>query len=214
MLQHANSKVMARMAPLIELLSLLLFTFGINMIPFASPSNLLIASNAALLVNSDPLSIGVLVALGSTCAKLIHYTISFFVGKRAGEKRRRRLDIAAAKTRRWAFPAILVAAATPIPDDPIIIPLGLMKYNPVKFTLAYFTGKLTITVAGAFLGGLGDQFLSGYLSQGVLAIISVILTIAITVVLLKVDLSGTAEQLLKKLGWVKNDKHPKENYQQ
>jgi len=192
---------MAKMASLIELLGVLLVSFGINMIPFTSPSNLLIASNAALLVNSDPLSVGGLVALGATCAKLIHYIISFFVGKHVGEERRKRLDTAAVKTKRWAFLAVFIAAATPIPDDPVIIPLGLMRYNPAKFTLAYFAGKLSIASIGALFGGFGDQLLSGYLSQGVLVIISIVLTIAITVVLLKVDLSRMAEQILKKLGF-------------
>lgn len=202
------------MASLIELLGVLLVAFGINMIPFASPSNLLIASNAALLVNSDPLSIGVLVAFGSTYAKLIHYTVSFFVGKHIGRERRKRLDVAAVKTKRWAFLAIFIAAATPIPDDPVIIPLGLMKYNPAKFTLVYFAGKLSIAVLGAFLGGFGEQLLSGYVSQVALAIISIVVTIAITVVLLKVNLSRIAERILKKLGWVKNGKHSEENAQQ
>ncbi len=189
------------MASLMELLGILLASFGINLIPFAGPSNLLIASNAALLVNADPLSIGIPVALGATCAKLVHYTISFFVGKHLGEERKRRLERVAAKTRRWAFLAILIAAATPIPDDPVVIPLALMKYSPAKFASAYFIGKLSIAVLGAFLGEFTDQFLSGYLSQGLLVVISIVLTIVITVLLLKVDLSRTAEQILKRLGW-------------
>jgi membrane protein DedA with SNARE-associated domain len=192
---------MGKMALLIELLGVLLVSFGINMIPFASPSNLLIASNAALLVNSDPLSIGVLVALGATSAKLIHYGISFFVGKHIGEKRKKRLETAATKTRRWAALAVFIAAATPIPDDPVIIPLGLMKYSPAKFAVFYFAGKLLVTVSGAFLGGFGEQLLSGYVSQAVLAVVSIVLTVAITVVLLKIDLSQTAKRILKKLGW-------------
>lgn len=113
------------MAPLIELLSVLLISFGINMIPFASPSNLLIASNAALMVDSDPFSIGLFVALGATSAKLIHYAISFFAGKHMSEKTEKRLQTAATKTRRWAALAVFIASATPIPDDPVIVPLGL-----------------------------------------------------------------------------------------
>ena len=192
---------MGKMALPIELLSVLLVSFSINMIPFASPSNLLVASSAALLVDSDPLSIGVLVALGATSAKLIHYTISFFVGKHVGEKRRKRLETAAAKTRRWAALAVFIAAVTPIPDDPVIIPLGLMKYSPARFAVFYFAGKMLVTVIGAFLGGFGEQLLSGYVSQVVLAIISIALTITITVVLLKIDLSQIAERILKKIGW-------------
>lgn len=189
------------MALLIELLSVLLVSFGINMIPFASPSNLLVASSAALLVNSDPLSIGVLVALGATSAKLIHYAISFFVGKHVGEKRRKRLETARAKTRRWAALAVFIAAVTPVPDDPVIIPLGLMKYSPARFAVFYFAGKLLVTGIGAFLGGFGEQLLTGYVNQVVLAIISIVLTIAITVVLLKIDLSQIAERILKRIGW-------------
>lgn len=190
-----------RMASMIELLGVLLVSFGINMIPFASPSNLFIASNAALLISSNPLSIGIAVALGATLAKLVHYTVSFFVGKHIGEDRRKRLDAAALKTRKWAFLAVFIAAATPIPDDPVIIPLALMKYNPAKFASAYFTGKLLIAVLGAFLGYFGEGFLSEYLNQGLLMIISIVMTISITFVLLKVDLSKIEEQILKKLGW-------------
>lgn len=203
-----------QMELLIELLSVLLVSFGINMIPFASPSNLLIASNAALLVNADPLSIGVLVASGATCAKMVHYIISFFVGKHVGEERRKRLDAAAVKTRRWALLAVFVAAATPIPDDPVIIPLGLMKYSPAKFALGYFTGKLSITVFGALLGGFGDQILGGYISQVTLIIISIVLTVAITIVLLKVDLSRTTQRILKKIGWGKNGEHAEKSVKQ
>jgi len=192
------------MTSLIESLSVLLGSFGINMIPFFSPSNLFIASNVMLVIQSDPFSIGFLVAIGATCAKLVHYTLTFFIGKHVREEHRKRLEIAAEKMRRWAFLAIFLAALTPIPDDPVVIPLGLLKYNPVKFTLAYFTGKLSIAIIGAFLGELSYQFLGGYLGQIVLVIISVVLTIAITVFLLKVDLSKIEEQTLKKLGWSKD----------
>jgi len=189
------------MALLIELISVLLVSFGINMIPFASPSNLLVASSAALLVNSDPVSIAVLVALGATSAKLIHYTISFFISKHVSEKRRKRLETARAKTRRWAELAVFIAALTPVPDDPVIIPLGLMKYSPARFAVFYFSGKLVVTWIGAFLGGFGEQLLSGYLNQAVLVIISIVLTVAITLVLLKINLSQIVESIFERIGW-------------
>jgi len=202
------------MAAPIELFSVLLFTFGVNMIPFAGPSNLLIASNAAILVNSDPWSIGLIVALGSTSAKLIHYTVTFFIGKHVSEKRKQRLQNTAKKTKKWAIPAIFIAAASPVPDDPVVIPLGLMRYNLGKFAAAYFAGKLSIAVLGAFLGGMSEEFLGGYVSQVALFIISLVLTIVITVVLLKVDLSETIERTLRKLKLVRSDKHPNENQNQ
>jgi len=183
---------------LYELLGILLTSFGLNLIPFAGPSNLLIASNAALLVKADPLVIGFLVAFGSASAKLIHYSVSFFIGEHLSEERRRRLDATALKVRRWAFFALFVAAATPIPDEPVVIPLGLLKYNPLKFYLAFFAGKLTITIIGAYLGRAGQQFLAPMISEETLMIASIILTVVVTLMLLKIDVEKIANKVLKR----------------
>lgn len=186
------------MASTYELLGVLLTSFGINLIPFASPSNLFIASNAALIVNSDPFTLGFLVALGSALAKGIHYVIAFSISKHLSEKRRQRLDAEALKVKRWAFVLLFAAAASPIPDEPIVVPLGLLRYNPAKFFLAFFFGKLSITIIGAYLGDWSEGFLSSVISQQILVVISIILTVVITLILLKVDLGKIAERILKR----------------
>ena len=91
-----------------------------------------------------------------------------------------------------------LAAATPIPDEPVVIPLGLMKYSPPKFFLSYFLGKLSIAVAGAFLGNMAEKTFSGWLSPEAMIVISIVLTVVITIVLLKVDLGKLAKRFLKK----------------
>ena len=186
------------MASLIELIGVLIGSFLVNLIPFAGPSNLFIASTAALSVTADPFTIGFLVALGATMAKSIHYVVTFFVGKRMGERRRRAIDANAQKIKRWAFPLLYIAAASPIPDEPVVIPLGLMKYNPAKFFTAYFLGKVTITIIGAFLGTWTEHVLSPLLSQEAMIVLSVILTILITVILLKVDIGKIIEKIFKR----------------
>lgn len=187
------------MASPIELIIVLLTSFGFNIIPFAGPSNLFIASNAALLLPAaDPFALGFLVALGASLAKSVHYLVTFFVSKHLSEKRRKRLDADATKIKKWAFMLLFVAAASPIPDEPVVIPLGLMKYNPTKFFTAFFLGKLSITVAGAFLGGWTGEFLSGTISDTAMIVISIVLTIIITIILLKVDLSKLVDKYLKR----------------
>jgi membrane protein YqaA with SNARE-associated domain len=187
------------MASLYDLLGVLLTSFGINLIPFAGPSNLLIAANAALIVKADPWTIGFLVAVGSASAKLIHYVITFFAGSLVSEKRRKILDAESQRVKRWAFPALFLAAATPIPDEPVIIPLGLLKYNPVKFYLAIFLGKLSITIIGAYLGKSGGDFFSSVISQQTLAVISILLTITVTILLLKVDVLKVLQSIKKRI---------------
>jgi len=185
-----------------DLFAILLSSFGLNLIPFAGPSNLFIASNFALAMNvEDPatlVTIGILVALGSALAKSIHYLFSFFVGEHLNQKQRQRLDSDALKAKRWAPILLFVAAATPIPDEPVVIPLGLMKYNPMKFFTAFFLGKLSITVLGAFLGSWTRHTFSEWFSPEAVIVLSIALTVAVTVILLKVDLSKLAEKLLKR----------------
>jgi membrane protein YqaA with SNARE-associated domain len=193
------------MASLYDLVGVLLTSFGINLIPFAGPSNLLIAADAALIVKADPWIIGFLVAVGSASAKLIHYVVTFFAGRLVSEKRRKILNAESQKIKRWAFLALFVAAATPIPDEPVIIPLGLLKYNPIKFYIAFFLGKLSITIIGAYLGKSGEEFFSSVISQQIMVVISILLTIAVTVLLLKVDVAKILQNIKKRIMRVRTE---------
>ncbi len=188
------------MAAIIELLIVLFSSFGFGLIPFAGPSNLLIASTWALSLGySDPASLvalGLVVALGAAFAKGIHYMVTFFVSKHLSEKRQQRLNADASKVKRWAFLLLFAAAATPIPDEPIVIPLGLMKYSPIKFFIAFFLGKLSITIFGAFFGSWVEG--TNILDQNALIVLSVVLTIVITIMLLKVDFGKLAERFMKR----------------
>jgi membrane protein YqaA with SNARE-associated domain len=190
------------MVSIIEFIIIFLTGFGFNLIPFAGPSNLLIASTAAIgLGNADAATlvfIGFSIALGAALAKGIHYMVTFFVSGHLSPKRQARLDADASKIRRWAMPLLFLVAASPLPDEPVVIPLGLMKYSPVKFFLSYFLGKLTIAIAGAFIGQEASILFSGWLSPEVMVAISIILTIVITIILLKVDIGKLAGRFFKK----------------
>ncbi len=181
-----------------EFIGVFIFSFGLNMIPFASPSNFFIASNAALIVSSDPFTLGFIVALGSALAKFVHYLVSFFVGKRLNEKYRRRVDAKTVKIKRWAFPLLFAVAASPIPDEPLVIPLGLMKYSPSKFFSAYFLGKLLITTIGAYVGIVTGEALTSTFGSTVLVLGSIALTIIVTVLLLKVDVGKILNKIFKR----------------
>ena len=193
----------------IEFVITFLYAFGLNLKPFFGPSNLLIASTAAIgMTNADPAAliiIAFLIALAAGLAKGIHYLITFFVSGHLSEKSRAQLDVKARKVRRWAFPMLYLAAATPIPDEPVVIPLGLMKYSPSKFFLAYFLGKITITVAGVFLGSWVESNFSGLLSQEAMIVISIALTAIITVIMFKVDVGKLLDKILKREGLQKQE---------
>jgi membrane protein YqaA with SNARE-associated domain len=152
------------MIPIIEMLIVFATAFGFGLIPFAGPSTLFIASNAAVILGATDVTtlvlVAFLVAMGSALAKSVHYLTTFVISKRLSKERQQRLNADAKIVSRWAFLFLFAAATTPIPDAPIVIPLGLTKYSPYKFFSAYFMGKLVITTAGAFLGSWTGQQLS------------------------------------------------------
>ena len=186
------------MAAVYEFLSVIASSFVLNLIPFAGPSNLLIAFNAALLLEANPLVVGLMVAIGSSGAKLIHYVTTFFLGGAMKENHRRRFEHAG-KRLEWKALAVFLAAATPLPDDPVIVALGIIRYSPLRFLMAYFLGKLLITSTGAYLGRLGQNLLSPIVNQELLTALSIALTIVVTLMVLKVDVGKAIAEFRRRL---------------
>ncbi|MFH0749066.1 MAG: VTT domain-containing protein [Candidatus Bathyarchaeota archaeon] len=167
------------------------FAFIINLIPFISPSNLIIAGAAgSMFPTLNLLIVGIAIALGASIAKTIHFGLSFFAGnlikKRKGETT---INIENKPPfLQVGMIALFIAAISPVPDDPVIIPLGLMRYNPLKFFTAYFTGKIIVTVFGVYIGQSFGLTIEGILGETLTIVISVVSTIIIIILMTQPDI--------------------------
>ena len=166
---------------------LLIICFIINMIPFLSPSNMVLAGAAMLLLPGyNPILVGIIVAISATAAKLIH----FFVvrGSRVvlSEERLLSLDAEKKRVEKWGALALFIAAASPVPDDPLIVYVGLTKYSTLKFTISYFIGKVAVTIAGALIG----YSVGGFFESMPIVLASIALTALITGFLFKRKTEG------------------------
>ncbi|MCL2288144.1 MAG: hypothetical protein FWC33_03045 [Candidatus Bathyarchaeota archaeon] len=190
------------MLTIFEVIIVLITSFGFNIIPFFGPSNVFIASFAAIKIDntnfSSVLIIGALVALGATIARIIHYKIMPHISSRLSEKKRVTLESNAARISKHAFLLLCVTAATPLPEEPVIISLASIKYNIIKFATAFFLGKLFIATMSAYAGNIiGNSFTEWFSNSFpvwltpdmALTIMSTCLAIIVTVILLKVDLN-------------------------
>ncbi len=146
-------------------LGLFVVCFAINMIPFLSPSNMVLAGVAAATLraagwsNDVWIPVGVIVAIAATLAKAIHYYIVRGSRVVLSEERLHSLESEKARVEKWGALALFIAAASPVPDDPLIVYVGLTKYSVLKFVASYFSGKVTVTLAGAWIGGeIGSLF--------------------------------------------------------
>ena len=151
----------------------------INLIPFASPSNLVLAGAIALLLpGSDRLLTPIMVAFGATISKSVHYRVSGFLAGRIGGGERRFTYL-----RRYGTLGTFIAAVTPIPDDPLVIPLGMAKFSFIRFFLTYFIGKLIVCSVGVYLSLELENLMAVFDYR--MTAVSVILTVLAVTVLLK-----------------------------
>tara|TARA_Y100000590_G_scaffold296854_1_gene334475 strand:+ start:126 stop:662 length:537 start_codon:yes stop_codon:yes gene_type:complete len=83
-------------------------------------------------------------AITATVAKQIIFAISYGGRRIISEKTKQRMRPFQKLVKRYGAGAAFFAAATPIPDDLVYVPLGLAKYNPLRFFIATLTGKIVL----------------------------------------------------------------------
>jgi len=145
--RHVDLWELFPFTPEVGYLGLAIVSFFGSLIPFVPiPSFVLVATMAV----GEQFDIHVLVliaALTSTAAKQIIFYVSYGGRKIISEKTKKRMKPFQKLVKRYGGSAAFVAAATPIPDDLVYIPLGLAKYNPKRFFVATLLGKFVLYYA-------------------------------------------------------------------
>ena len=153
-------------SPEVGYLGLGLVNFFGSLIPFIPlPGFLLLASMSV----GDQFNLHVLAllsALTATAAKQIIFYVSYEGRHILNEKTRKRMRPFERLVKRYGAAAAFFAAATPIPDDLVYVPLGLAKYNPKRFFIATLTGKIVLSYSIVFIShNLGLSLIDPFLEN-------------------------------------------------
>lgn len=137
----------------------------------------------------NPFLLGVTCGLGSTVGEFSAYMIGRG-GRRVLEDRYgERLRGAKLLVQRYGALAIFLFALLPLPDDLILIPLGILRYDLRKAIFSMVIGKMIMCLSVAYAGKYSYEIVrevfksSGYLG----GIASVILLVVIMIALVKID---------------------------
>ena len=122
--------------------------------------------------------------LGAAIGKLLSYLVGLSSRYFTSEEKRRRLDALkkiSNMTSSYGFLIILLATATPMPDDAILVPFGMMKYDLLKYFSACFLGKTILTMVIISWRKALDTLLTtiGWKLSLVISIIAFLIIIAI-----------------------------------
>jgi membrane protein DedA with SNARE-associated domain len=212
----AFSEALFPFASEVGYIALSLVSFFGSLIPFVPiPSFVVLATMAV----GEQFNIHILAIVGAvtaTFAKMIIFYVSYGGGKILSDKTRKRMKPFERLVKKYGGAAAFVAAATPIPDDLVYIPLGLAKYNPRRFFVATLSGKFVlsyiIVIIAHYVGlSILDPLLENIESTSTIylgmIVFAAILTVTI-ILLLRLDW----EKILGKFApWTLEDNENKED---
>ncbi len=132
-------------APEVGYLGLGLVNFFGSLIPFVPLPGFLLLATMSVGDQFDIHILALLSAITATIAKQIIFYVSYGGRRIINEKTRKRMRPFERLVKRYGAGAAFFAAATPIPDDLVYVPLGLAKYDPKRFFIATLTGKIVLS---------------------------------------------------------------------
>ena len=131
-------------APEVGYIGLSLVSFIGSLIPFVPVPSFILLATMSVGGQFDIHILALISALTATIAKQIIFYASYGGRRMISEKTKKRMKPFQKLVKRYGGAAAFVAAATPIPDDMVYIPLGLAKYNPKRFFIATLSGKIVL----------------------------------------------------------------------
>ena len=137
----------------------------------------------------NPLLLGLVSGLGSTIGEMVSYFLGWG-GRRMIESRYgSRLDAAKRLIDRYGALSVFLFALLPLPDDLLLIPLGMMRYDFKKTFVAMLLGKTLMCIFLAYAGAFSFSYLRDVFAAGgvVGGVASVVMLAIIIIVMLRID---------------------------
>jgi len=153
---------------------------------FPIPYTIVIYLSGAFL---DPFFVAISGGLGAALGEFSGYVIGYTGRAVISEERRKKMKYMVKLFDRYGPAAIFFFALTPLPDDLLFIPLGVMRYPFVKAFIPALLGKMLMTFILAYSGQQSFELIEVLFGgSGLLGtVITVALLIIIIVAMIKID---------------------------
>jgi len=159
-----------------------------NMIPFFPvPYLLFVITIATGFPGLGLFQIAAVSALGASIGKFVSYGLGYGA-RRALSGSRARFDSFRKLLGGSSFLLALVFAALPLPDDIVFVPLGIIRYSPVRTFIALYSGKFLLTILITYVARSSQGSLEGLLGGGIyVSLLSAVIVILVAIFLMRVD---------------------------
>jgi len=148
----------------------------------------------------DPFLLMISGGFGAAIGELSGYVLGYYGRKIVSQERLRKMSYLIKAFGRYLPIAMFFFAFTPLPDDLLFIPLGVLKYKLWKVFIPSLLGKMLMCFTLAMAGRIGIDLIRSTLGEefiGIGTVILSILSIIVLVILFKVDWEKVLEKYVK-----------------
>lgn len=152
----------------------------------------------------EPLWIAIAAGLGSALGEFSGYLVGFGGRKVMSEKYKKKMDFLVKLFNKFGPVTIFIFALTPLPDDLLFIPLGVMRYSFVRAFIPALAGKFFMNLIIAYSGRFSIQIIrdifgveSDWVSALISMVVAVVLLIVVFIIMFYVDWEKRFEKYVK-----------------
>jgi len=153
----------------------------------------------------DPILIAVVAGVGAATGELSGYLLGLYGRKLISPQRKKKMELMLKVFNRFGPLTIFVFALTPLPDDLLFIPLGMLRYDIVRAIIPALAGKICMNFIVAYSGRYAVGIIKDIFGEGsdwVAALFGTLLAIGlfiiVMIVMFKVDWEKMFERYERK----------------
>jgi len=153
----------------------------------------------------EPVWIAVAAGIGSAVGEFSGYLLGFGGRRVIGQKYKKKMEFLMKLFDRFGPIVIFVFALTPLPDDLLFIPLGVIRYSLVRALIPAVVGKICMNFIVAYSGRFSVQIIrdifgveSDWISGLIGMVLALVMLIIVFVVMFKVDWEKHFEKYITK----------------
>jgi len=153
---------------------------------FPIPYTIVIYLSGAFL---DPFFVAISGGLGAALGEFSGYALGYYGRTVVNKEKRRKMEYMVKLFDRYGPAAIFIFALTPLPDDLLFIPLGVMRYPFLKAFVPALLGKTLMTFILAYSGQQSIELIKTVFGEAgwIGTVITAALLMVIIVAMIKID---------------------------
>jgi len=144
----------------------------------------------------EPILLALSAGLGSAAGEFTGYILGYFGRRAINEKHKRRVAAMLKLFNRHGRIVIFLFALTPLPDDLLFIPLGIMRFSPAGAFIPALIGKILMCLLLAYAGKASfGLVLEAYGKNSFIGVVITIVALAAVIYgMMRIDWERLAEK--------------------